>query len=208
MLVHLASQLKAIKEPLLCHIFELREQGVMVSTFQMVVRASQLSPTFGGKHFVVRCSAVKHFVHTHSFVYRMGTHPLQRKPEEVEAEAQDYMYLIHPFLIGPHHDLRFIINMDQTPVYFAMNAKKTTVAVTITADGMVLPLMVIFKGEPNGRIAKKEFARYPAPHSYCCQENAWMDEVVMLAWVDDILRPYVQTDPDNVIPLLILNSYQ
>jgi hypothetical protein len=44
-------QLKAIKEPLLCHIFELREQGVMVSTFQMVVRAFQLCPTFGAKHF-------------------------------------------------------------------------------------------------------------------------------------------------------------
>jgi hypothetical protein len=35
------------------------------------------------------------------------------------------MRLIHPFLIGPHRDLRFIINMDQTPVYFAMSAKQT-----------------------------------------------------------------------------------
>jgi hypothetical protein len=34
-----------------------------------------------------------------------------------------------------------------------------------------------------------------------------MDEVVMLAWVDDILRPYVQTAPDDLIPLLILDSY-
>jgi hypothetical protein len=222
-------QLKAIKEPLLRHIFELREQGVMVSNFQMVMRASQLSPTFGGKHFAVWCSAVKCFVCAHSFVYRMGTHLSQRKPEEVEAEAQDYMRLIRPFLIGPHCDLRFIINMDQTPVYFAMNAKKTlevmgrktihvrtstndtkraTVAVTITADGIVLPSMVIFKGKPLGRIAKKEFATYPAPHSDCCQENAWMDEVVMLAWVDNILRPYVKTAPDDVIPLLILDSYQ
>jgi hypothetical protein len=117
-------QLKAIKGPLLGHIFELREQGVMVSTLQMVVRASQLSPMFGGKHFVARCSAVKCFVRAHSFVYRMGTHLSQHKPEEVAAEAQDYMRLIRPFLIGPHRDLRFIINIDQTPVYFAMNAKK------------------------------------------------------------------------------------
>jgi hypothetical protein len=115
-------QLKAIEEPLLRQIFELREQGVTVSTFQIVVRASQLCTTFGAKHFVVRCSAVKRFVRTHSFVYRMGTHLSQRKPDEVEAEAKDYMRLIHPFLIGPHRDLRFIINMDQTPVYFAMNA--------------------------------------------------------------------------------------
>jgi hypothetical protein len=51
-------QLKAIEEPLLYHIFELREQGVTVSTFQVVVKASQLCPTFCVKHFVARCSAV------------------------------------------------------------------------------------------------------------------------------------------------------
>ncbi len=80
-------QLKAIKEPLLCHIFELHEQGVTVSTFEVVVKASQLCPTFGAKHFVAQCSTVKRFVCTHSRVYRMGTHLLQRKPEEVEEEA-------------------------------------------------------------------------------------------------------------------------
>jgi hypothetical protein len=166
-------QLKAIEEPLLRHIFEVREQGVTISTFQMVVRASQLCTTFGVKHFVVWCSAVKHFVCAHSFVYRMGTHLSQCKPDEVEVEVKDYMHLIHPFLIGPHCDLCFIINMDQMPVYFGMSTKQTlevvgkktthvrtstndnkraTVVVTITADGTVLPLMVIFKGKPNGRI--------------------------------------------------------
>jgi hypothetical protein len=53
----------------------------------------------------------------------MGTHLSQRKPEEVEEEAKDYMRLIHPFLIGSHRDLRFVINMDQTLVYFGMNTK-------------------------------------------------------------------------------------
>jgi hypothetical protein len=139
------------------------------------------------------------------------------------------MRLIYPFLSDHHCDLRFVINMDQTPIYFAMNAKRTlevirkitihvrtstndnkraTVAVRITADGTVLPSMVIFKGKPNGRIVKTEFATYPAPHRYHCQENAWMDEAVMLAWVEDILWPYIKTAPDDVIPLLILDSYQ
>ncbi len=67
--------------------------------------------------------------------------------------------------------------------------------------------MVIFNGKPNNWITKKEFATYPAPHRYCCQENAWMDKVVMLAWVDNILRPYVKMALDDVIPLLILDSY-
>jgi hypothetical protein len=98
-------QLKVIEEPLLHHIFELCEQGVTVSTSKMVVKASQLSTTFGVKHFLAWCSTVKRFVRAHSFVYRMGTHLLQHKPDEVEAKAKDYIGLICPFLIGCHRDL-------------------------------------------------------------------------------------------------------
>jgi hypothetical protein len=64
----------------------------------------------------------------------------------------------------------FIINMDQTPVYHAMNARSTiehvgvrtvnmrmstgnskcvTVAATITASGKIVPTMVVFKGESS-----------------------------------------------------------
>ena len=42
---------------------------------------------------------------------------------------------------------------------------------------------------------------------YACQDNAWMDERVMLMWVEMVLKPYVDTAPDNVFPLLFLDSY-
>jgi hypothetical protein len=35
-----------------------------------------------------------------------------------------------------------------------------------------------------------------------------MDEAVMIAWVDKILRPYIETTPDHLVPLHILDSYQ
>ena len=35
-----------------------------------------------------------------------------------------------------------------------------------------------------------------------------MDEGVMIAWVDAVLKPYVTTAPEHVIPLLILDSYR
>ena len=53
-----------------------------------------------------------------------------------------------------------------------------------------------------------EFDAYPTTNHYRCQENAWMDERVMLAWVDEVLVPYVTTAPDNIVPLLILDSYR
>jgi len=35
-----------------------------------------------------------------------------------------------------------------------------------------------------------------------------MDERVMLAWVDKVLKPYVADAPEHVIPILILDSYR
>ncbi len=153
-------QLKHLEDALLRFIFEQREQGITVSILGIIVKASSLSPEFNEKHFIARASAVKRFIHAHSIVYRMGTHESQRKPDEVAAEASDYMGVMRQICEGPHRDRRFIMNMDQTPVYFTMNAKRTletigvktvhvrtstndtkraTVAVTITGSGAVLP---------------------------------------------------------------------
>jgi hypothetical protein len=118
-------QLKHLEQALLRHVFEKREQGLNVHTFDLVIKASSLSPEFNVKHFVARCSAVKRFLHAHPLVYRMGTHETQRKPEDVAQEASEYINLMRPFLEGPHRNRRFILNMDQTPVFFSMTAKRT-----------------------------------------------------------------------------------
>ncbi len=89
-----------------------------MNTFLVVVQASSLSSEFKAKSFTAWCSSARRFMRAHSFVYRIGTHETQRKPEEVEGEAKDYMHLIRPFVIGSHRDPCFILNMDQTPVYF------------------------------------------------------------------------------------------
>ena len=222
-------QLKSLEDTLLRYVFEQREQGINVNTLSLLVKASSLSSEFNAKDFVARESAVNRFVSAHSLVYRMGTHESQRKPDEVAAEASDYMAVMRRLVDGPHRDRRFILNMDQTPVFFTMNAKRTlevvgvrtvhirtstndtkraTVAVTITSSGLLLPSMVVFKGKADGRIAKTEFGDYPTTHQWRCQDNAWMDERVMISWVDEILKPYVADAPEDIIPLLILDSYR
>ncbi len=91
--VHLGpfSHLKAIEEPLLCYIFELRKQGQALNTFVIVLRASYMLPKFRAKSFVARCSTAKRFCYAHSMTYRMGTHTSQRLPVKVESEAIDFM---------------------------------------------------------------------------------------------------------------------
>ena len=48
---------------------------------------------------------------------------------------------------------------------------------------------------------------YPQGMIYACQDNAWMDERVMLMWVEMVLKPYVDTALDNMVPILFLDSY-
>ena len=87
------------------------------------MRASFLFPGFHEKSFTTRCSAVKHWLVAHSMRYRMGTHTSQRPPAEVASEALNYMVYMHRIVTGSNRDRHFILNMDQTPVYFAMSAK-------------------------------------------------------------------------------------
>ena len=178
-----------------------------MSTLMVAIQASRLSAAFASKTPIARRSAVRRFLRAHLLVYRMGKHVAQRDPEDVRAEATDYMNSVCPLLEGDHRDRRFILNMDQTLVYFLMSPKKTlkivgtktvhvrsstnntkraTVAVTIAADGTVLPAAVIFKGKPGGRIEKTEFETFPHINHYHMQEAAWMDEKVMLAWVEGV----------------------
>jgi hypothetical protein len=52
-------QLKPLEQVLLRYVFEHRKQGMTVHTFDLVVKASSLSPEFNVKHFVARCSTAK-----------------------------------------------------------------------------------------------------------------------------------------------------
>jgi hypothetical protein len=161
----------------------------------------------------------------------MGMHTSQRPPSEIESKAFDFMRFMRCIVSGGNHDWPFVINMDQTPVYFSMNTKRmlevvgkktihictltnntkcVTVVVIITTDGTLLPLMLVFKGTLNGRIARTEFpsGNYLATHFYKCQDAAWMDKEMMIAWVNEVLASYVVTAPDHIVPILILNMYR
>ena len=65
---------------------------------------------------------------------------------------------------------------------------------------------VLLLGKLNGRIVQREFPTYPKGLIYACQDSAWMDVRVMLMWVDMVLKPYVDTAPENMVPLLFLDS--
>ncbi len=55
------------------------------------------------------------------------------------------------------------------------DTKRATVAVTIAADGTAIPSTIIFKGKPDGRIARTEFSAYPPPTNTSAKTtHEWM----------------------------------
>jgi hypothetical protein len=110
------------------------------------------------------------FLAKNNLTHRVATHMSQRDPHKVEAEAIKFLKYIRPRLDNGSCPPDYIINMDQTPVYHAMNtrstiehvgawtvnmrtstgdSKRVTVTATITASGKIVPTMVVFKGESS-----------------------------------------------------------
>ncbi len=66
---------------------------------------------------------------------------------------------------------------EQTVIMCASNSdtKHATVAVTITANGDKLPPLIVFKGAPNGRIARNDLLHMDTRVFYLCQKMLeWM----------------------------------
>jgi hypothetical protein len=119
------SQLMAIKEPLLHYIFKLCKQGPTINTFVIVLRASYILTKFCKKSFAAQCSSVKQFCYAHLMTYQMGTHMLQCPLVKVDSKALDFMQFMCQIILSINRNRRYVLNMDQMPVYFLMNAKRT-----------------------------------------------------------------------------------
>ena len=162
--------LKNVESELLEFIDEWRQKGFDVNRFTLLRKAGTLRPEILNKTEGAAKICLSCFLAKNNLTHRVATHMAQQDPREVEAEALEFLEYIRPRLDDGSRDANFIINMDQTPVYHAMNARTTiervgtktvnmrtstgdskhvTVAATITASGKILPTMVVFKGESS-----------------------------------------------------------
>jgi hypothetical protein len=209
------SSLSQYKGKLFQWLFELRQKGMPV-TYHMFAKIE-----------MTRYCIVRRFLRSSGIVMRVATHAAQKAPQFAVDEAQTFLSHVRRALAAPNRDQRFIINMDQTPIYFSMEPKSTlalketvntrkstsstvrvTVAVAVTASGETLPWLLVFKGEPGKTIEKQMQKDGDDRLLYYAQGKAWMSEFVLHRWVDEVLAPWVATAPPGIVPYLLLDQYK
>lgn len=162
------SILKDIEGPLIEFVDEWRGKGLPVNRLTLMRKALSLKPELHQKSEHATKMSISWFMKNNGLTHRMATHKAQRHPSEVEGEALQFLDVIRPVLLEQNRDLDYVLNMDQTPVYHAMDfratidkvgtrtinlrtsasdSKRVTVAVTVTASGKNVKSMVVFKGE-------------------------------------------------------------
>ena len=222
------SRLVKIQDQLLPWIRVMQQSGATISVRLVAMRARRYDPSLRRLKRYSLFAAVRRFLNSKGIVTRAKTRVSQEDPRQKHADATGFLNSTRPLLAQPKRSQRYILNMDQTPFNPHDSAKHTladrgartvsskeiktsmgrvSVLLTVCADGHKLPPLIVFKGKHGGTVEKEFKKDYPDGVVCCVQENAWTDERVMLAWVDSVLKPFVDTAPEGVVPYLIMDKY-
>ena len=96
------------------------EKGLALSTKMVILQVSRMDPTFCDKKTRSRYSIIRHFLRMNKVSIRRKTHEAQKHLWETQDLLEKFVITMHPFLSQSNRDKRFIINMDQTPIFFSM----------------------------------------------------------------------------------------
>ena len=78
---------------------------------------------------------------------------------------------------------------------------RCTVLLGVTMNGEKLTPLVVFKGKPDGRIARN-FGWMPASMRYISQDKAWVDHRVFKNWIDQVWAPFALEKGDRTYLLM------
>ena len=117
------SQLAPVHDELLFFVEEYRRAGFAISKRMLVFQAARLSEEeslFYRNTKVGKVHAITRWMERNDLVLRAGTHQAQEPPEHTISAAKDYIFnMARPAVQTSYRDKRYIINMDQTPVFFS-----------------------------------------------------------------------------------------
>lgn len=211
-------------------VLEMREQGVPLCYKHIVIQAIHLDPAFGDLSFEAQYGAVRRMCIRNSVTIRRVTHTAQADPQDAIDLALQWIEYVRPIVSAPNVGKKWVMNMDQSPIWFSMNPKTTldlkgaasingrrtsetgtrfTCTLAISANGDKLRPFLIFKGTKDGDIATREFPANPnrVAVDLCCQKLAWQDGDNMLRWIEKAMVPYLQEKAQGAPAVLMLDHF-
>ena len=223
-------RLHAHEEELVAWVLEMRDQGIPLCYKHIVLQAIAMDNAFGELSFESQYHAVRRLCVRNGITIRRVTHTAQADPQDAIDLALQWIGYIRPIVAAPNVGKRWVINMDQSPIWFSMHPKTTldlrgvatvsgrrtcetgtrfTCTLAISANGDKLRPFLIFKGTKDGDIAIREFPTNPnrVAVDLCCQKSAWQDEDNMLRWIDKALVPYLQEKAQGAPAFLMLDQF-
>ena len=132
-----------------------------------------MDPTFHDKKTRSRYSIIQRSLRTNKVSIRCKTQEAQKHLRETQDLVEKFVLTTWPFLSQPNQDKRFIINMDQTPIFLVWFQNTTlnhvgdqsinvhssssstmhvTLALTVAAAEGLLPPMFVYKAKPGGHV--------------------------------------------------------
>ena len=198
-----------VEKDILSWLLELRDLHVPVCILTLQEKAKRVvrphNPTFNPNR-----GWVEKFFARHRLSLLSRTSVSQKLPKQLEGSITKFYEDAGRYMrIGKYRHL-LVANMDDTPAFFDMipaksicktgsrecivrtsgsEKKHVTVVLSATADGTMLPPMLIFKGKTDKTIKK---LRIPEGLIVKTQEMSWMDEGLMEVWVEKIWLKYVR----------------
>ena len=177
-----------------------REAELAVSAIDVIGKATSVDSEFRNADFCKLHDWVYQFMKRRNVAIRTRT----RKSQVTNAAMQDVKEDFCPHLMTSFKshidDPRYFINMDEAAVYLNCAPNRTghprgertvstmdgggcsaifTLAVCLVMDGSKLPLFIIFKGVPGGRVDKSLQQILPEGVIGCVQRKEWMGNRTM-----------------------------
>jgi transposase-like protein len=194
------------------YIHEKRSAKCIVTIHSLIRKLSELCSVSTETTYRSRQMWAHRFLKRNRFSIRRITRNVTLSDVELEQRRISFLQKVEQQYFS--NPLTVFVNMDQVSVVYGdagrftidtcgatsiqvrtgeSQSSRTTVALSVASTGEKLPPLVIFKGTMDGRVAR-EFSRttdpYPQDMIYKTNQNAWMTEDAMLAWIEGVLVPF------------------
>lgn len=221
----------SIEDALLLFIKDERRLEHTVTFDTVILAALELAPDImQARSYKAQLSWCWRFLTRHSLTLRRISHSGRKTRADLEvlrvAFVTKVVDVINALCVDPRISLplpRAVFNMDQTAVYCNLGTRSTiefvgtscvrsvtsgsdsyrcTMALTIGANGVMLPPHFVYKGQ-CGADVEREVKSYcdPSVATFSVQANAWFDERVMMEWIE-LTWKHIVVEPS----VLILDS--